>query len=1268
MSENNLQLAVLNGAASIKPITATGAVELLGLDSKYVQQPTSADSGKYAKATANGVEWSELPTMLELAGATDLPADLASAAAVGTSTKAAKADHRHRYQSAINTNFNAGESSQSILSAVERSYDFLGVNRLAFLKPEQITIEHSTDGGETWTDSGYTAEEKANLFIKGGIGVVKIGPKNQTSALVGYQTRVTLTSTSGTDAAYGSYDWVNILISGTYATGGQAKCDLSVANGIDTDTFVAVTANTIINWQGGTGFLGVNSIHFPPRMLFAPAGTPYIYKFRLTFKISAEPSSGTFSPTIKGIQGFSDRHVNPERSYMATTGHLYDYDYLQNAIFPANVTATKFIGNGSQLTNLPAANLTGTVPIANGGTGATTAAGALQALTGLATTAGLPYYNANGTMSLATDANVRSALSGGTTGQVLKHGTAGAEWHSFIASDINAVSTYLGIQNSASTTSFIVDTLVTASANAYCLISLITYSRDETPSLCNISVTCPASDAGTAFQRVDVSGVYGDFPTVVKAFKAANGKVGVFVQFGTAKLRIMAKVMTSNTADNLVSAVTVAASVPTDATLVTAATVTNRNLSQLDISTANPVANGSPFAGVTGKVADAGHVHPISTFQELGINDASIRGVLTGGNVGDVLGYGGANGAKWTSIKYLAPFAKNIGATSFAFVVQTSIAHTTGSRTFGAIRVIALSEKANSFSEFVVRYDANAVSGTDTFATVELDAISGVTPTNAYIYTDTANKICLWLNFEERKRYVYAWAYAGSSYDHNNIDDIVIGTEVQTKPTTGVTFGADITDFKTKQASITASDGQIIVKDSGTIKGANTIASSKVSGLGTLATKSNITPADFADPGSAGKVLASQTASNGDFEAAWKTLAVSDISGLQTALSGKQDSITSSDGQIIVNDNGTLKGVNEIPYTSVDGLGALATLDTVTYNKITPSGTVGQVLITRPSGSSRATAWDTLDANDIQALSGTETPAAGSLAEQLANLADAEHNHNEVITITNAAGAVQTAANTQFQSIFGSTSGGINSYTSTKKVTLLLAGIASTTEITLPAVADKGAVVEILYVGTGTPASVKYTVKGGVNNEIYVAADNTTANVSDGAECLAGVKEVFTHVSETRWVCTHEALLTTISSGGGGTAGGATLTRNAVRLTNTIAANAAYSVTYSAGDTYIYVKIGASDSGNRFVDLPASPADGTLVKVSFLNAVANASNDDATITVRAASSIIYTDADAATNTVALHKKGYFVSGGFTFLPSSVELIFKNNYWYANLDA
>lgn len=80
---------------------------------------------------------------------------------------------------------------------------------------------------------------------------------------------------------------------------------------------------------------------------------------------------------------------------MARTGHIYDWDVNQNAIFPAGITATSFNGNAtsaSKVANALSINGksyngstavdAGTVGIAYGGTGKTTRKEALTALLG----------------------------------------------------------------------------------------------------------------------------------------------------------------------------------------------------------------------------------------------------------------------------------------------------------------------------------------------------------------------------------------------------------------------------------------------------------------------------------------------------------------------------------------------------------------------------------------------------------------------------------------------------------------------------------------------------------------------------------------------------------------------------------------------------------------------------------------------------------------------------------------------------------------------
>jgi hypothetical protein len=101
-------------------------------------------------------------------------------------------------------------------------------------------------------------------------------------------------------------------------------------------------------------------------------------RIRFTFKQTAVSTTYS-SACISKIQGYGGVGWSTP-STMAATGHLYIYDADQNATFPAKVTATSFSGplTGNVTGNVSgtAANVTGTVTIEHGGTGATTASGA----------------------------------------------------------------------------------------------------------------------------------------------------------------------------------------------------------------------------------------------------------------------------------------------------------------------------------------------------------------------------------------------------------------------------------------------------------------------------------------------------------------------------------------------------------------------------------------------------------------------------------------------------------------------------------------------------------------------------------------------------------------------------------------------------------------------------------------------------------------------------------------------------------------------------
>lgn len=74
--------------------------------------------------------------------------------------------------------------------------DELGANRFAFINPDAVTMEYSTDKGVTWSDSGATNESKRSLFTTSN-NYISFGNPNATNEVSnGNQARITLTLTT----------------------------------------------------------------------------------------------------------------------------------------------------------------------------------------------------------------------------------------------------------------------------------------------------------------------------------------------------------------------------------------------------------------------------------------------------------------------------------------------------------------------------------------------------------------------------------------------------------------------------------------------------------------------------------------------------------------------------------------------------------------------------------------------------------------------------------------------------------------------------------------------------------------------------------------------------------------------------------------------------------------------------------------------------------------------------------------------------------------
>ena len=224
----------------------------------------------------------------------------------------------------------------------------LGADRFAFIKPSAITVEYSQDAGATWSDYSLSDDTKARIFAPG-IGVpLYLGAHSAAgSGTANDQLRITVDA--ATASVYTTiYKWVCYM-----STNGHSNCTWSLQ--------LRTTANVLNNvdtWVNGFqdvaigGWSGINITNYQNTIgSNAPTSTTNTQyrQFRLIFKQGAGSASYS-SSSIMYIMAYGGVGWNTP-SNMARYNSLYSYDYAQNATFPANVTADKFItknGTSSQ--------------------------------------------------------------------------------------------------------------------------------------------------------------------------------------------------------------------------------------------------------------------------------------------------------------------------------------------------------------------------------------------------------------------------------------------------------------------------------------------------------------------------------------------------------------------------------------------------------------------------------------------------------------------------------------------------------------------------------------------------------------------------------------------------------------------------------------------------------------------------------------------------------------------------------------------------------
>lgn len=219
----------------------------------------------------------------------------------------------------------------------------LSANLMAFPDPTGITVEYSRDGGVTWLDYGATNEKKILLFSKLYGQSISCGkPALGEDAVVGYQVRVTVTP-----RLCGVYSQLNKIILHVSTNGSNGNwCTFSglkyrhVVNGETDDSFYDV----IINKQHIDGWSGFNVLNFNS-IITALAKERHLNNYdrlRLTFGYDRVSSASSGGLNVISIYMYGNGRWGTN-SNLAKYNHLYSYDYLQNALFPAKVESKEII-------------------------------------------------------------------------------------------------------------------------------------------------------------------------------------------------------------------------------------------------------------------------------------------------------------------------------------------------------------------------------------------------------------------------------------------------------------------------------------------------------------------------------------------------------------------------------------------------------------------------------------------------------------------------------------------------------------------------------------------------------------------------------------------------------------------------------------------------------------------------------------------------------------------------------------------------------------
>ena len=229
-------------------------------------------------------------------------------------------------------NLSAAISPVSAALSAEHS-----ANRLAFLNPAALLFETSDDAGASWEDLEWSNEKKI-LHVT----------KSEAFPIGGSSTVTTDQRARMTISAQGYvYTRPRKLLIYMTNNGHTVNMTLEYKSGASGAAWNTLGTYDISGWSGWND-IDVSALY---TLGGAANQTSNYWYWRLTYATTAINRDSTYAsvrPQILSVRLFGETAWTAT-SNMGSTGHLYDYDYAQNALFPAKVKASELYEGGVAL-------------------------------------------------------------------------------------------------------------------------------------------------------------------------------------------------------------------------------------------------------------------------------------------------------------------------------------------------------------------------------------------------------------------------------------------------------------------------------------------------------------------------------------------------------------------------------------------------------------------------------------------------------------------------------------------------------------------------------------------------------------------------------------------------------------------------------------------------------------------------------------------------------------------------------------------------------